>query len=230
MEGFYSKQQTAQILGVSVRQVCNYQKSGHLRTVYSGRRAWIPREDVQVLLDRTTMALPPSHNALVALKEEVEKLQREVEVLKLGLGFGAKAKPRDGAELLLLRQSFIDLLAKTKWTNKQISGVADEMMKLQTVEVTTLMERIGPSAWLPMQQLVERMLSYIESHEDYPAKGLDSLEARLIKAKDRFFGLMASTTKLSPQVDQKKVSKLLEAISAPKALDSFILAYINARK
>jgi len=229
MEGFYTREQAASVLGVSSRQVSNYMKDGHIGIIYSGRRAWLPKEDVQRLYDRARHGLAPGSGDLEEIKATVAKLVHEVEVLKLGLGFGAKSRLRSEPELLLLRQKFMDLLGETSWSRKQMSGIADDLISLQETEIINLVERNGATAWLPLQELVNNMLGYVESDPEFPAAGLDILQSRLQRAKERFISLIYVTAKV-PSRRQGHAGALHEAMSPPGGMDQAILGYIMAQK
>lgn len=229
MEGYYTKKQAANVLSVSVRQISNYLSEKHLRVVYQGQRAWIPKEDVQRLFARATWGKPPGGDDFQELQNRLAILESDVEVLKLGLGFGAGSKIRDVAELLLLRQKFMDLMSLDTWTNKQLSAIADDLLSVQEQELLALYNRVGSIAWIPLDHLSSRMITYIERREDFPTKGLEVLRARLIKARDRFLGLVYVTSKLPAKRSVESVT-LMGLLNPLGAIDKAILDYVLALK
>lgn len=228
MKGFYTKEEAAHVLGVSVRQVNNYFTEGKLTRVYQGRRAWIPRNQVEALYTRVKRGPILSQEAVDDLADRVEKLETEVDVLKLGLGFGAKKPVRNDTELLLLRQQMIDGMTKTAWSRRHMSQIADELKTIREEEIADLIKAAGPSAWVPMVDLSKRMLDYAEGHEAYPDKGLDVVAKRLRDARDRFYGLVYASTKVEGLVPSQQAEKAFEAMVVPvNSIERHIAAYMG---
>jgi hypothetical protein len=228
MEGFYKKTEAAQILGVSTRQINNYFTEGKLRRVYQGRYVWIPQADVDGLYAKSTHGLPFSNEDFESVQERVSKLEADINVLKLGLGFGAPRRPRSDTDLLLLRQEFLGDLGKSQWSKRRMSQISDELMSLQDVEVASLCDLVGPEAWVPLCDLASRMMLFIETREEYPGRGLDALMARLLRARDRFYGLIYAATKSSTAIGAQNASSMLKRINeAPNRLERHILSYIR---
>ena len=170
MDGFYTKEEASTILGVSLRQINYYMSRGTLRRLLQGNKAWIPREDVQTLYDNLQKGLPPGQEEVKGLFQRVDDLEKEVQVLKLGLGFGSKVKERGETELLLLRQSILDMLAKDQWTIKQMSDYADELIESYS---HGMKQRLVMAA-----ALIHRPRTIIV---DEPMVGLDPRGAKLVK-------------------------------------------------
>ena len=228
-EGFYTKKEAARLLGVSTRQINNYFNEGKLTRVIRGRKAWIPREEVQRLYDADRYAPMLGQEDLLKTMQRVEELERQVETLKLGLGYGSKKPLRQRDQLLVIRQRLVDALSKEVWSKKMMSSVADLLMTLQTAEIVELAEDMGPTAWLPLTDLSNRMLQYIEDHEDYPGGGLDVLETRLIRARDRFYGMVYSTTKLDMGTDKTEAMKVYKTLQMPpNAIEMHIVGYLTS--
>lgn len=225
MEGYYTKKQAANVLGVTVRQISNYMSEKHLRVVYQGKKAWIPKDDVQRLYSRVTWSKSQGDDDILDLQHRLAALTRDVEVLKLSLGFGAHTKPRDVSELLLLRQKFMDLLAEDSWTNKQLSSIADDLISVHEEELLTLYSRVGSVAWIPLDHLSSKMITFIERHEAFPTKGLDVLRARLMKARDRFLGLVYVNSKI-PAKRSTESATLMGLLDPLGSMDKAIMEYI----
>ena len=229
LEGFYTKQEAAKLLGVSVRQINNYLTDDKLSRILRGNKAWIPRADVQRLYDREKKGPLLGQEDLLILMDTVEDLKQQVETLKLGLGYGSKKPMRSEDELLLLRQRLLDSMAKSRWSRKWMSEVADRLMDLQPEEITLLAESCGVTAWLPLVDLSYRMLVYIESHPEYPGRGLDVLETRLIRARDRFFGLVHAATKVDMGADQRQAARVYESLQVPpNGIEMHIVTYLTS--
>lgn len=226
MDGFYTKKEAASVLGVSTRQVNNYMTEGHLARVYSGKRAWIPKADVQKLYDRISHGKSAGPEDTADMKERLTKLEHEVEVLKLGLGFGAPRKVRTEVDLLLLRQKFIDLLARKEWSKKQISGIADDLISIQESELLIVLDRHGVSGWLPLHQICDKMLVYLENHPEFPGNGFNILQTRLLRAREKFLGLVFVTSKV-PSKNMARATYLHSSLTAPGEIDRRVLDYIS---
>lgn len=228
MKGFYTKEEASHVLGVSVRQINNYFNEAKLSRVYQGRRAWIPREQVEALYAKTARGPALSQETVSDLVDRVQKLESEIDVLKLGLGFGAKRPPRNETELLLLRQQMVDGLAKTSWSRRRMAEIADELKTIQEEEVTTLLTAAGPTAWAPMVDLSKRMLSYAESRDEYPEGGYEIVARRLRDSRDRFYGLIYASTKVGGLVPSKKAERALEFMVVPQnSIERHIATYIS---
>jgi len=230
MEGFYDKNQVANLLGISTRQVTNYLKEDRLRKVYSGRKVWIPQEDVHGLYENIKKGLLPSREELTELIGRVQKIEETLEVLKLGLGFGSKKRQRTEAELLILRQEFLDELAQPGWSIRRMSEVADTTMSLNEEDLLSLCNLKGEVAWSPLFDLINRMVPYIEQHESYPERGLGTLHSRLCRAKDRLLGLISAATKVPTGLPKKEALSLREQLDIkPGFIDVYIAKYIASR-
>ena len=229
MEGYYSKQEAAELLGISVRQINNYFTEGKLSRLPRGRKVWIPKAEVQYLYDRAKRGPLLQQEDLLDLQDRVEDLTRQVETLKLGLGYGSKKPLRSEDELLLLRQRVFDSMSKSAWARKWMAEVADQLMAIQPEEVSMLAEACGPSAWIPFVDLSHKMLRYIEAHPEYPGHGLDVLETRLIRARDRFFGLVHATTKVDLGVDQRQAERVYQSLQVPpNGIEMHIARYLTS--
>ncbi len=231
--------EAAHILNMSAKQVAKLIRDGKLSSRKTGSWVYIPREEVHRLYggihwgakSTQSKAFQTRINSVepTELGTRVKSLEQDLEVLKLGLGFGAPKRTRGLEELSLLRQKFLDLLGKKKWENKQISTVADDLISVNESELIMLAVEVGEIAWIPLDQLAQRMLSYIESRDDYPTKGLDVLHTRLTRARDRFLGLVFATCK-APDGLGKDILTLHGLLEPPGGVDKAILAYIFDKK
>lgn len=227
MEGFYTKEETATILGVSTRQVNHLMKDKTLRRVYNGNKAWIPHEDVDLLYRSRLKSRTPSREEFENLKASLERLERETSVLKVVLGHGAP-KTRGVTELLLLKQRCMDGLARISWSSNQMAKASDDIASLTEEELTILEQKTGDLCWAPFLDLLKRMLVFVETSPDYPGEGLDTLHAMLMRARNKLYGIIHVTTRL--KVTPKAPSKALKALAEdPSYVDRHIAAYITAR-
>lgn len=228
MEGYYSKRSAANILGVTERQVNNYLKENLLKGIYQGRRLWIPKDEVERLHTRVTWGRAPQTEEFQEVRARIQVLENEMEVLKLGLGFGTRKGSRDLAQLMLLRRKFMDLLSETKWSNRQISSIADDLISVQERELLTMIDHVGPTAWVPLIQLVDRMRFFIETRKSFPSDGLEVLHTRLNRSRDRFLGLVHVTHKIErKKTDTATLMGLLDSIGP---IDEAVLKYIDSLK
>ena len=229
MEGFYTKQEAAQVLGVSIRQINNYFTEDKLTRIYHGKRAWVPKEDVEALYTKVTRGPRISPRLVHELSERVVQLEGDVSTLKLGLGFGKSRDPRTPTDLLLLRQRFVDALAKPTWSTKGVSAIADELMSIQEEELRLLLQECGSTAWVPLSDLSRRMLIHIEGLPDYPLRGLDILATRLVRSRDRFLGLLYASTKTRTSIPQHEAKRAFEVLEVPpNTIEQHIVAYLAA--
>ena len=226
MQGFLTKEEAANVLGVSVRQINHYFNEGKLSRVYHSRRAWIPQAQVEALYTRAKRGPLLSQEAVEDLADRVERLENKVEVLTLGLGHGAKRPLRNETELLLVRQTMLHAMAKKEWSNKQLSQVADELKTIREEEVSILLKAVGPHAWAPLVDVSKRMLDFAEQHKDYPDRGYDILARRLRDARDRFYGLVYAASKVDGLVPSQEAEKALEMMVVPvNSIERHIAAY-----
>lgn len=230
MQGFYTKEEAAHILGVSVRQINNYFSASKLSKVYQGKRAWIPQADVQALYDRASRGSHIKPEDIHDLQDRMERAELQIETLKMGLGFGSKRPSRSEVDMLTLRQRTLDALGKPTWRRRQMSDLSDELMTVQPEEVTTLIKSVGSMAWVPFCELAHRMLSYVEQHPEYPANGLDILQTKLIRARDRFYGLIYASSKTQMVLPPNVAERTYQAIQVPtNSIEVHIVEYLVAK-
>jgi hypothetical protein len=228
MEGFYTKKEAARILGVTVRQITNYLVEGKVRKIMHRGKVYIPQEDVEVLYDSEKRSIIPTRDEFRDLVNRIEAIEQSMEIVKLGMGFGAKRPPMTDAELLLLHQRSIDLLSRPAWQTPTISELADLVMGLCEEDIKKLCLHKGTKAWSPLLETVDRMIVFIEEKPDFPEKGLGALHDRLVRAKNRFLGMIYVSSKVKrdlPSADAAALRRRLDV--QPGALDAFILKYIE---
>lgn len=227
MEGFYTKKDAASILGVTVRQITNYLKDEKVRKLHYKGKIYIPCEDVEALFDDGKSSIP-TREEFRGILNRISTLEQTLEIIKLGMGFGTRRRPLTEAELLLLFQRSLDLLAKPAWPTRTISEIADTLMSMSEDDARNLCMLKGVKSWAPMMNLSERMIVFIEEKEDFPEKGLGALHDRLVRAKNRFLGLVYVSSKVDtklPRAEAKQMRRRLEI--KPTAMDAYVVQYLT---
>ena len=230
MDGFYSKAEAANILGVSLRHITNYINQGKLRRTYNGKKVWIPHVDVRSLYENSKKSTVPSRDEFREMEQRVKNIESVLEVMKLGMGFGARSSPRTEGELLLLYQELVDGLACPGWPTRRMSEIADLMMGIAEEDLHLLCEMKGATAWSPLFDLCSRMMTFIEGHDYYPEKGLGTLYSRMERARDRLLGLIYVSSQAQTKLPKREAMKLREQLEVkPGVIDQFITRYIHSR-
>jgi hypothetical protein len=183
MEGFYTKAQAARILGVSTRQVDNYIKDGKLRRVKEKRKAWVPKEDVDLLYKNKELQRVPTLQEITHIQQQVDQLTKQVKILQRGLGFGSGGAPRSDVELRLLYQQVMDDLGEPGWPIPRIMEFTEEITSIREEDMDGLLRLRGNTALLPFFDLARRMIGYIERHDQYPSFGTQAVRDRLLQAR-----------------------------------------------
>ena len=231
MEQFYKRAEAATILGVSTHTITNYIQDGKLRSIKRGNAIYIPHEDIFYLYENKDAPLLVARNEFIELKKYVAVLQQEVNVLKLGLGFGAQRGPRSDDELMLIYYTIMNSLSKNSWTTAKIYEFADLLISLKEEDISRLITLRGPNSWIAMSDLTDRMLSFIKSGENYPLNGLDTLESRLIGAKNRMCGLIHIALNRETPIPKQQAERLKHKVVRNKSrvIDDFIEIYLKRR-
>lgn len=231
MEGFYSKGEAARILGVSVRQIQLYCQAGKLTRINEGKKAFIPISDVDRLYNTRGTKATVKRSDVEVLEERLKKVEATVNVLKLGLGFGAERPPRTEAELLVFRQNTLTLLGRASWPIRDMSEFADEMVTLHEGDAQLLYQMKGARALVPFFDLLRRMIRYTEAHPSYPENGLDTLHARMVRARDRTLGLLHVASIAKTDLAQEDAEKLLDFVDLkPGQVDRYLARYIASKR
>lgn len=230
MKGFYTKEEAAQILGVSVRQVSNYLAQAKLSKVYQGRRVWIPQEDVQHLYDSASRSSRIRPEDVHELQDRLDRVEQSVETLKMGLGVGTKRPARSQSDLVALRHRTVRALGKKHWSRRSMYDHTDELMTVQAEEIADLVSAIGPTAWVPFVDLAQRMLAYIEGNDEYPDKGLDIIHTKLLRARDRFYGIVYASTKTQTALPIHLAEKTFQSLHIPvTSIDKHVVEYLLSK-
>ena len=229
MEEFYTKAEAAQLLGVSTRQINNYFAAEKLTRIIRGQKAWIPKREVDELYTSLKRGPVVSQEAAESLTTRVGKLEKELKVLKLGLGHETRKPVRSETDLILLRQRMLDALSKKQWSVRQMMGVSKELTTMRDEEVELLLTSCGPGAWVPLCDLGRRMLQYVERKPEYPGDGLDVLSTKLNKALNRFYGIIYASTKIPGLVAPGLAAPALEMLEIPpNAIERHIAGYMTS--
>ena len=227
MEEFYTKAEAAQLLGVSVRQINNYFSAKKLTRVLRGSRAWIPKREVDELYTNIKRGPVIDQVAVDSLTTRVDKMEKEIRVLKLGLGHETRKPIRKEPELLLLRQQMLDSLAKPQWSVRQMMAVSKDLTTLRHEEVELLLRTCGPAAWVPLCDLGRRMLQYVEMKPEFPGEGLDVLSTKLSTSLNRFYGLVYASTKVDGLVNGAHAAPALVLLEVqPNTIERHICGYM----
>jgi hypothetical protein len=230
VEGFYTVAETATILGTTKDSVYSLIRRGKLRRLQgkTKTKVWVYKRDVAAMHAGTVSSATPSRDEFESLKLRVEQLEKSVETLKLCLGSGAPKAPRGTAELLLMHQSWMDSLAKRSWTSRRMAEIADTLGSIREDELKDLAEVKGHSAWVPVVDLSKRMVHFVEDHPSFPEAGLGTLRGRLLRSRDRFLGLVQSTTKVESALSRVDADKLYRLIRVePSYIDTFMAHHIR---
>tara|TARA_Y100000310_G_scaffold214046_1_gene215021 strand:+ start:1591 stop:2283 length:693 start_codon:yes stop_codon:yes gene_type:complete len=196
MKGFYSKAEAARILGVSTRQVDNYIKARKLRRIKEAGKVWIPKQDVDLLYKNKSLTRVPTLQEISALELRMEKTEKQIKILQRGLGFGAGGAARGEAELRLLYQQVMDDLGEPGWQITRIMEFTEELSSFREEELESMLRLRGIHAMLPFFDLARRMISYVESHDQYPSVGTKAVRDRLIHARRVVLALVEITMKI----------------------------------
>jgi hypothetical protein len=227
MEGFYTKDQAARILGVSTRQVDNYLKDSKLRRVLEERRAWIPKEDVDKLYRDKKLKLVPTMEEITTLQQQMAQLQRQVKILQRGLGFGGSGEPRSDIEIRLLYQSVMDDLGAEGWPIRRVMEFTEELSSVREEDMAGLLRLRGPHALLPFFDLARRMVIYVESHDQYTSAGMQAVRDRLIQARRILLALLEINMKIETPLLSDAVRELYRTLSEQSdPVSNHIGAYI----
>jgi len=230
MEQFYKRAEAAAILNVSTHTITNYIKDGKLRSIKRGNTVYIPHDDVFYLYENKDAPLIVSRNEFNEVKKFIFSLQNEVNILKLSLGFGAKKKPRTDDELALLYYSVMTSLSKNSWATSKIYEFADTLISIREEDINRLITVRGPNGWICMIDLVDRMLSFISSNENYPLNGLDTLECRLIASRNRMCGLIHVALNKETPIPKQQAERLRSEVEPKyKTIDDFVSFYLKNR-
>ena len=227
MYGCYTKKQASEILGVSERKIGEMLSAGKMRRLENGRKVWIPEVDVDnVYAEKVSPVIEVHTPSNHEIEQRLLKLEAGFETLKLGMGFGSPQRLRTADALEVMRRTHVSMLGEGAWSIRVMSQLADELMSVQEDEILLLLQGAGSRAWVPLVDLTMRMIRYLESDPDYPQAGMDVLHARLIRAKDRFYGVLYVNAKRSNAIGAGQMNRALDATEVPlNSIESHVLAY-----
>ena len=231
MEGFYSKDEAAHILGISVRSVTNYMIKGKIRKVKSGKRVWLPKEDVHAIFDGMTLGLVPGRDEFNGALARIEDLERTVEILKNSMGFRGRREKMTEQELFLFRTKVFQSLSLKKWSVRTISETSTNLMSFSPEEISGLIHLHGPMAWRPFLQLSGKMTRYLKNHTDYPGRGLGALLERLETSQNRFLGLVYASRHIDTGLRREHADRVLRSVTRPILdIDLFITDFLRGER
>ena len=134
------------------------------------------------------------------------------------------------AELLVARQTTLTLRGRASWSIREMSEFTDEMATLHEVDAQLLYQLKGQRALVPFFDLLRRMLRHVEAHPSYPENGLDTLHARMVRARDRTLGLLHVSSVAKTDLAQDDAEKLLDFVDLkPGQVDRYVARYIAGR-
>lgn len=198
-------------------------EAGKLRFLRVGNKVRIPKEDIERMVKwAVDEKSNPDAVDLVKLVRRVDSLEKQLEVLKLGLGFGGRVTRLSIIEVELLQKKFEDLLSKNSWTNKEISESAEDVLTLQEDEIRPLLTEKGVRVWIPFYKLMERMIDFVERSTNYPGNGLGVLSARLRRSKDRLLGMIQV---VSGGFQDRRFESINEILKMSGPLDQYLIDY-----
>jgi hypothetical protein len=218
------------MLGVSIRQVENYISSGCLPSLRHARKTWIPREDLENFLQDKGPRRWGWSAESKRIWKHIQNLENSVETMKLGLGFGSVRPPRTFTELLVLHQQVLQDLLASDWPAHRMAQFADDLATLREEEVHLLCQSKGMNAVVPFFELCRKMILKIERSQDYPGRGLETLHARLMRAKGQVHGLLYAATRLRTPLPAGEARRVLKQVEdRPSLVDEFVASYIAAQ-
>ena len=227
MEGFYTKDQAANILGVSTRQVDNYLRTKQLRKVKEHGRAWIPKTDVDAFYKGRELGKVPTMQEIVSLQQRMERAERQLKILQRGLGFGRHAEPRSDIELRLIYQATMDDLGEESWPIRRIMEFTEELSSIREEDMEGLLRLRGPAALTPFFDLARRMVVYLESHDQYANAGMQGVRDRLIQSRRVLLALVEINMQIETPLISDATRELYKTLSEQADLISnHIGAYI----
>lgn len=196
LDGFYTRSEAAEVLGVSVRQVDNHLRDGLLTRTMIRNRVYIHRTEVENLYYRKSNKRLPKDSAAEGMERRMAAIEQQLEILKLGMGFGSRREPRNETEMLVVHAKLQAALVSKEWSVKFISYVADELKTITEEEVKALISELGTDSLITFVDLSQRMLTYLETSPKYYTNQYEVLARRLRDARNRFYGMLFAATKI----------------------------------
>lgn len=184
MADYYTREEAARVLRVSVKRIDELRAASKLRSVRgAGGRLLIFREDVVRMYDVQAAAYPglDRHEALEA---RVEMLEDALGVMK-SLLLSKHVRPSLPAPVVLLqREAAIQTLAKETWTISEVTDLALWCRRLTDDEAEALFATYEERALLPFVEALQAMLAYVRSSLTSELGSLDALQEHVTAALD----------------------------------------------
>ncbi len=226
-DGHYSRTEAARILNCSRRTLDRFISEGKLRKVRYGHRVFIPKEDVELILLQADEKAGPSRAEHLDLQRRLTDLEETVELLKAGLGYGSRKKPRTLSQLRLLTRDVLDHLARPTWTKRMMKKYADDVYTLRGEDVNNLVKERGPNCLTPYFELLTRMQGHCEAHEEWPSKSLELIRGQLIRGEDRLLGMLRLSSDHHAALERAKARSILKRIEFRQSdMDRWITDYV----
>ena len=228
MEGFFSKDQAARALGISIRHLDNYLREGKLPKTKINRRVWIPKAAVQKCIEEHHLSSIQGLRDIVSMQRRMDKLEHQIKILQRGLNFGASSAPMDKVQARMFHQESIDLLAEPGWPLSTIMNFSEKVARIREEALNTLLEIFGRSAIIPSVDLCRRMTDYVESHDLFPDAGTEGVRDRIVHSRRMLLGLMNVSLRIGEPRFSRAANDLYKALGEnPGVITTFIGAHIS---
>jgi hypothetical protein len=186
----YTKAEAASILGCSASEINQLIKTGELQTVGSHKNSKIlPASVLKVYTERTSHYVL-SRTELASITRRVEMLEHLVEVLMQLTGRKHRERALDTEALDTLLGQVLEALTLEEWTAEQCLWAAEMSDDLLVQDIDFLIRTRGTRTWEPLIDLLERMLAYVATHDDYPSGWTLETYRILEDAHTRLSGLL----------------------------------------
>jgi excisionase family DNA binding protein len=229
MEEFYTKEEVARILDVSVKTVQRRIKSGKLRSVLRDSKTLIPRRDVDAVVSGLNKKLPPSRLEFERLERDFYSLRITVAAMQQTLGMAAPARRRSVGELQMMRQQCLDLLARLEWDKKLMLVVANELHRVREDEISSLYKEYKDQSLMPLVELARRMVARLEVEPEYPGDGLGVIHAKLTAGLNRLYVKVYAATKVTTGLGAVAARKIKVSLDVrPGDTDAYLIKYLES--
>ena len=230
MEGYYTRKEAANILGVSARAVSKYIKDGLLRNVGTPKNILVPCDCIHHFYENNQHLSVVSRMDFLTMEKKLSALKAEMEVLKMVMGIGSHKPARTDAQLLSLFSDIMRLLSSQSWSSTEIFTIADLMISIKDTEVARLLHLKGTRAWNGMFDLAGRMCDFLDDNPDIPREASTMMQSRIDAGKNRLYGLLFVSTQSSVGLDKIWTQRLLARRGKSGTIDEFVISYLHARK
>jgi excisionase family DNA binding protein len=184
MSAYYTREEAARVLGVTLRRVDAMRGQGKLRTIHvDGGRIVIPRQDVDKAYD-AQLTGPDNLAQFEALEARMKILEEALDVTRSMVAANHARSTLPDAAVLLQREAALGMMAKASWPVHDIANMALWCRKLTDDEAECLFATYEERALLPFVELLQRMMDYVASTLTTPSGPLDHLNDHLVSALD----------------------------------------------